>query len=201
MISYIKGEITEIKEDSIVIEANNIGYNVFVPASVFSELPSMGKVAKIYTFFHVKEDALSLFGFSKKDDLDVFKKLLTVNGVGPKGAIKILGGITPDELRMAIITNDIPRVSSVPGIGKKTAEKIIIELRDKIHLEDGFAITDNQNAAKDNIGDVTYEVVCALTSLGYSDSLAYKAVKKVTSPETKDVGALLKESLKIISML
>lgn len=199
MISYIKGEITEIKHDKIIVENNNIGYNIFVPASIFTELPGVGRNIKIYTYLNVREDAMQLFGFVSEDDLEVFKLLLTVNGVGPKGALKILSGISPDELRIAVITNDVLTVSKAPGVGKKTAEKLIIELKDKFNVGDGMLTGEEFINSKTPEMDLKFEVVSALSSLGYSDSAAYKAVAKAMNDEIKDSQNLLKEALKIIS--
>jgi len=200
MISYIKGEIIEIKHDKIVIENNNMGFNVFVPASLLMALPGIGRTVKIFTYLNVREDAMNLFGFLSEDDLEVFKLLLTVNGIGPKGALKILGGINPDELRIAVISNDINTISSAPGIGKKTAEKLIIELKDKFDIE-GSLYSNSGNGIGKEETDLKFEAISALSALGYSDSDAFKAVKKAMNPEILDVETLLKESLKIISSL
>lgn len=200
MISYIKGEIVNIKQDKIVIENNNIGYNVFVPASLLMSLPGLGRTVKIFTYLNVREDAMNLFGFLSEDDLEVFKLLLTVNGIGPKGALKILGGISPDELRIAVISNDIKTVSSAPGIGKKTAEKLIIELKDKFDIEGSLYASSGKVIGKDE-SDLKFEAISALSALGYSDSDSFKAVKKAMTPEIMDVETLLKESLKIICSL
>lgn len=201
MISYIKGEIIDIKHDKIIVENNNIGYSIFIPASMITELPGIGRSVKIFTYLNVREDAMQLFGFMSDDDLEIFKLLLTVNGIGPKGALKILGGISPDELRIAVITNDIKTVSQAPGIGKKTAEKLIVELKDKFNIGDGLFVNGENNIVKNDDADIKFEVVSALSALGYSDSASYKAVGKAMSPEISDAGELLKEALKIISTL
>lgn len=199
MISYIKGEITDIKHDKIIVENNNIGYNIYIPTSVLTELPGVGRTVKIFTYLNVREDAMQLYGFVSEDDLEVFKLLLTVNGIGPKGALKILSGISPDELRIAVITNDVTTVSKAPGIGKKTAEKLIVELKDKFKIEDGIFMNNEESLGNANEADLKFEVVSALSALGYSDSAAYKAVGKAMSPDTNDSQKLLKEALKIIS--
>ena len=138
MISYIKGELTEIFDDAIVVENNGIGFNIRVPASVISEFSVVGEQVKVYTYLQIREDAHSLYGFLTRDDLDIFKMLINVNGIGPKGALAILSTITPDDLRFAVLSDDVKLISSAPGIGAKTAQKLIIEFKDKIKLADAF---------------------------------------------------------------
>ena len=125
MISYIKGELSEILPDVIVVEANGIGYNIYVPGSVLGELPSVGSEVKIYTYMNVKEDECSLFGFLTRDDLSMFKMLICVNGIGPKAALGALSNITADDLRFAVLADDVAAIKALPGIGPKTAQKII----------------------------------------------------------------------------
>lgn len=138
MISYIKGELAEILPDVIVVEANGIGYNIYVPGSVPGELPSVGSEVKIYTYMNVKEDECSLFGFLTRDDLSMFKMLICVNGIGPKAALGALSNITADDLRFAVLADDVAAIKALPGIGPKTAQKIIIELKDKLKLDEVF---------------------------------------------------------------
>jgi len=139
MIGYIKGELAEIKENYIIIEAGNIGYEVFLPVSSISELPARNSTVKVYTYMHVREDALCLYGFLTKDDLEMFKLLITVNGIGPKVALGILSAVTADDLRFSILAQDSRTLAKAPGVGKKTADKIIFELKDKIKAEDVLA--------------------------------------------------------------
>ena len=130
MISYIKGELSEILPDVIVVEANGIGYNIYVPGSVLGELPSVGSEVKIYTYMNVKEDECSLYGFLTRDDLSMFKMLICVNGIGPKAALGALSNITADDLRFAVLADDVAAIKALPGIGPKTAQKIIIDVKD-----------------------------------------------------------------------
>lgn len=129
MISYIKGELTEIMEDAIVVENNGIGFNIRVPATVISEFCVTGEQVKVYTYLQIREDAHSLYGFLTRDDLEIFKMLINVNGIGPKGALAILSTISPDDLRFAVLSDDVKLISSAPGIGAKTAQKLIIVLK------------------------------------------------------------------------
>ena len=182
MISYIKGELTEVFEDTVVVETNGIGYNIRVPGSVLDRLPSVGSSVRIYTYLYVKEDAMNLFGFLNRDDLSVFKLLLNVSGIGPKGALAILSTIGPDDLRFAVLSEDVKTISSAPGIGAKTAKRLIIELKDKLKLAEVFetALANKEKASSEN--DVLLarnEAVEALVALGYASAQAMKAVQQV----------------------
>lgn len=206
MISYIKGELADVTEQSIVLECAGIGYEIAVPVSTLSELPSVGNEVKIHTYLYVREDAVNLYGFLTKEDLYVFKLLIGVNGIGPKGALGILSAITPDELRFAILADDVKTIAKAPGIGSKTAQKLIIELKDKLKLSDVF---EQSLAAKakgaltvETVGqDIRSEAVQALASLGYSLSEATKAVGKVEITADTTVEQLLKDALKKISII
>ena len=199
MISYIKGELTEVFEDTVVLETNGIGYNIRVPGSVLDRLPSVGSSVRIYTYLYVKEDAMNLFGFLNRDDLSVFKLLLNVSGIGPKGALAILSTIGPDDLRFAVLSEDVKTISSAPGIGAKTAKRLIIELKDKLKLAEVFetALANKEKASSEN--DVLLarnEAVEALVALGYASAQAMKAVQQVENAEEKDSEQILKEALK-----
>lgn len=199
MVSYIKGELTEVFEDTIVLENNGIGYNIRVPASLFSCIPSIGEEVKVYTYLYVKEDAINLFGFLTRDDLNVFRMLLNVSGIGPKGALGILSTITPDDLRFAVLSDDVKLISSAPGIGKKTAQRLIIELKDKIKLEDAFeAALDKKQKTDDStrVMMARNEAIEALVALGYGNSEAMRAVKQIDGIEEMDSEQILKEALK-----
>ena len=199
MISYIKGELTEVFEDTVVVETNGIGYNIRVPGSVLDRLPSVGSSVRIYTYLYVKEDAMNLFGFLNRDDLSVFKLLLNVSGIGPKGALAILSTIGPDDLRFAVLSEDVKTISSAPGIGAKTAKRLIIELKDKLKLAEVFetALANKEKASSEN--DVLLaknEAVEALVARGYASAQAMKAVQQVENAEEKDSEQILKEALK-----
>ncbi len=199
MISYIKGELTEVFEDTVVVETNGIGYNIRVPGSLLDRLPSVGSSVRIYTYLYVKEDAMNLFGFLNRDDLSVFKLLLNVSGIGPKGALAILSTIGPDDLRFAVLSEDVKTISSAPGIGAKTAKRLIIELKDKLKLAEVFetALANKEKASSEN--DVLLaknEAVEALVALGYASAQAMKAVQQVENAEEKDSEQILKEALK-----
>ena len=129
MIAYIKGRIAEILEDRVILEAGAIGYNIFMPMASAEAVLRKGDEVKLHTYLNVREDAMQLFGFLTRDDLNTFKLLLGVNGIGPKAALGVLSGLTADELRFAVLADDVKTISRAPGIGKKTAQKLILELQ------------------------------------------------------------------------
>ncbi|MDD3206614.1 MAG: Holliday junction branch migration protein RuvA [Lachnospiraceae bacterium] len=203
MIAYLKGEIIDVSEDNLILEVQDIGYNVKISSSVANTLPSAGNIIKIYTYTLVKEDAFQLYGFLTKDDLEIFKKVITVNGIGPKGALAILSVMSSDELRFAIIAGDAKAISKAPGIGAKTAERLILDLRDKVSLEDAFegAITKNNKPSEINnmTNQAKNEAIEALVALGYSASDALHAIKTVDISEDMNTETILKAALKKIN--
>ena len=202
MYAYIKGELAEINTDHIVIEAGGIGYQVFISLQTFDYLPSVGENLKIYTYLYLREDAMILYGFLTKDDLELFKLLISVSGIGPKGGLAILSTLEADDLRFAILSGDAKAISKAPGVGGKTAQRVILELKDKLSLEDAFeAKTEHvqKNAAAAG-GSVKNDVVMALTALGYSSTESLKAVSAVEITEDMDVEEVLKAALKHLSL-
>lgn len=199
MIAFVKGVLEAMEDGSIVVENHGIGYEILVSGSVLQALPQVGIEVKIYTYTHVREDALQLFGFLTRDDLAMFKLLITVSGVGPKGALGILTVMDANALRIAILTDDAKAIARSPGIGAKTAGKVILELRDKISsdaLLPDFSAEDT--GVYGNVeASVVQDAIQALTALGYSASQAAVAVKKV-SAEGMTVEDILKQSLKVI---
>lgn len=199
MISFLKGELAEVTENSVVVEVGNMGYEVSVPTSTIPKLPTLGSRVKLYTYMHVREDAISLFGFLTKDDLEMFKLLITVNGIGPKGALGILSGITADEIRFAVLAEDTKTISKAPGVGKKTASKLILELKDKFKLETVFEqrLQNQVQAAEiNNIVGMKEEAVQALVVLGYSASDSLKIVNQIEITEDMNAEDILKKCLK-----
>ncbi len=197
MIAYIKGELAEVYEDSVVVESNGVGYDLKVPATVLMQLPVIGSEVKIYTYLYVREDAVMLFGFLTRDELEVFKLLITVSGIGPKGALAILSKVTTDELRFAVMTDDVRTISGAPGIGAKTAGKLIIELKDKLKVKEVFEPV-TQPVAANGSQDIRMDVIMALEALGYSSTEAARAVKQVGDAGTMDADALLSAALRKI---
>lgn len=199
MIAFIQGELADIGKDTIIVSCGGIGYEIQAPQTVLQNLPAIGTSVKIHTYMYVREDALGLFGFLTKDDLAVFKLLITVNGVGPKAALGILSTMPADELRMAILAEDVKSISRAPGVGAKTAKRLIIELKDKLDLADMIEVSDEaQTAAASDVQSVRDEVIMALTALGYSNTEAVKAVRAVSDAESMNSEMLLKQALKKI---
>ncbi len=200
MIAFVRGRIDDITEENVIVDTGGIGYNVKISSSTASLLPKIGEEIKLYTYTCVREDMFSLYGFLSRDDLEVFKKLITVNGIGPKGGLAILSVMSADDLRFAILSGDSASISKAPGIGKKTAERVILDLKDKISLEDTLIHREMQQINRGNSqgmdSHARNEAVEALTALGYSASDALRAVKSVPLDENMDVETILKLALK-----
>ena len=199
MISFIKGELSEILGSSIIVDTGGVGYEINVPLTVLSELPRIGEEVKIYTYFKVSEDAMSLYGFSSQKDKEMFEQLIGVSGIGPKGALAILSTLSPDDLRMAIMAGDDKAIAKAPGIGAKTAQRVIIDLKDKIGIEDimGVGKTSKANAAGASavMTGVIADAVSALAVLGYSQTEAMKAVRSIEINDDTTVEEVIKIAL------
>lgn len=197
MISYIKGPLAEIEQDIIVVEAGSMGYNIHVPYSVLEELPRIGTEVLIYTYLQVREDAMTLFGFLNRQDLAMFKQLIGVNGIGPKAALGILSSIRPDDLRLAIISGDAKAIAKAPGIGPKMAQRVILDLKDRINLDDMLPGGETKESGMPAGGQSAgMEAVSALTVLGYSSMEASRAVRQVRVTEDMTPEDVLKAALK-----
>ena len=206
MIAYIKGELADVSDSGIVVESNMTGYAISVPSSVISQLPPIGEQVKIHTYLYVREDAMLLYGFLTKEDLAIFKLLISVNGIGPKAALGVLSAISPDELRFAILSDDVKTISKAPGIGAKTAKKLILELKDKLRIEDAFEIRLKHaeeamhEGEKEAQASIQNDAVAALVALGYSNTEALKAVRQVEITKDTDVEDVLKAALKHMNL-
>lgn len=201
MIGYLKGEVAGIYDDRIVLEVGGIGYNIFMAASSLDLIEGVGEIIKIYTYLLVREDALSLYGFLTKDDLELYKLLISVNGIGPKGGLALLSVMTSEDLRFAILSGDAKQIGKAPGIGPKTAQRLIIDLKDKVSLQDAFELKSEHmadNKEKDTLGVIREEAVEALVALGYSQSDSYRAVRSVGN-DVNDVESVLKAALSNMS--
>ena len=203
MFSYMKGELVEVNIDHIVLEVGGIGYMIFISGQAMSELPSIHTELKCYTYLYLREDLMMLYGFLDKDELEVFKLLIGVSGIGPKGAMGILSALSPDDLRFAVLSGDAKAISKAPGIGAKTAQRVVLELKDKLSLEDAFEKKTEHvaNATVSGTNSVKNDAVMALSALGYSSSESLKAVSKVTITEDMSVEEVLREALKHLSFL
>lgn len=204
MYAYIKGILAEITEDAIIVENQGIGYEIAVPGQVFDYLPSVGEKVKIYTYHYVREDAILLYGFLTKEDVRIFKMLIGVSGIGPKGALSILSVLSTDDLRFAILGDDAKAIAKAPGVGAKTAQRVIIELKDKLSLEDAFEQKLANQAQKAELNPavgVKNEAILALTSLGYSQSEALKVLQGIEISPDDQVEDVLKMALKQMAFL
>ena len=204
MYAYIKGILAEITEDAIIVENQGIGYEIAVLGQVFDYLPSVGEEVKIYTYHYVREDAILLYGFLTKEDVRIFKMLIGVSGIGPKGALSILSVLSTDDLRFAILGDDAKAIAKAPGVGAKTAQRVIIELKDKLSLEDAFEQKLANQAQKAELNPavgVKNEAILALTSLGYSQSEALKVLQGIEISPDDQVEDVLKMALKQMAFL
>ena len=199
MISFVQGTLAAREGDLIVVQAGAVGLNIHVPLTVIEQLPKTGEEVMIHTYLKVAEDALTLYGFLHVQDREMFCRLINVNGIGPKGALAILSTLTPDDLRMAVLTGDAKAISRAPGVGMKTAQRIILDLKDKISFEDlgSFAEQDTAGTAgRGAAAGAASEAVEALVQLGYSLSDAGKAVRAVEGAEQMDSEQILKAALR-----
>ena len=197
MISYLIGNVTYIDENGIILECNNVGFKILMPqSSLFRIMPEMRDV-KVHTFMSVKEDDISLFGFLSTDELKMFESLLTVSGIGPKGAMNILSSLSVEQLKSAIVFEDAKLIAGSKGIGAKTAQKIVIELKGKYSKEALLEEPDTPSAVHANTALVN-EAVTALESLGFNRSSVMAAINTINVTENMTVSELVGEALKII---
>lgn len=204
MIAFLKGMVEDITENSLVLDVHGVGYEVLVPGQILDMMGGTGQEIKLYTYMQVREDAVILFGFLTKDDLQMFRMLIAVNGVGPKAGLAILSALGADDLRFAVLADDAKRIAKTPGIGAKTAQKIILELKDKLDLEDAFEKKLNADRITSETAvaagtEMVQDAVEALVALGYGNTEALKAIRAVKGADSMDVEQLLKEALKHMS--
>ncbi len=204
MIAYLAGKILEKEANSVIIDVGGIGYEATIPLSTFYELGEIGEAVALRIFTYVREDALQLFGFKTLQERELFLKLITVSGIGPKAGISMLSGMNADEIIAAIRTDNLARLTSIPGIGKKTAERLVIELRDKVATLSSIssastsASSDGQSSVSTN--EIFDDAISALVNLGYQRNAAEKAVKKAVQDGTEmSVQKLLRKSLQLLA--
>lgn len=186
MINFIYGEIASKNENSVVLDHNGIGFEIFVSTSTLSLIGQIGEMARVFTYMNVKEDELSLYGFLSIEEKNMFLKIINVSGIGPKMALQILSGLSLSDLAVAIKNEDIKLLSTIKGLGKKTAERLALELKDKIDLI-GFAVQDT--LVEDVNVDMVDEAMQALIALGINKNEAYRLVKlnAVGAESTEDI--------------
>lgn len=191
MIAYIRGIVTEKNVNTVTVECSGIGYEIFATGSDIDKL-SKGSEVLIHTYLRISEDAHTLYGFLNKDDMAMFKKLIIVNGVGPKAALSIMNTLNSFDLKIAIVTEDYKAICAAVGVGSKIAKKIILELKEKVKPDDIGTL----EAADTSGNSVVSEVLEALVSLGYSNSEAYKVIKEIEVKNTDTTEDILKLALK-----
>ena len=179
MIAHLRGKLISKHPNQAIVEAGGVGYDVTITVPTFSDLPALGSEVALHIHTHVREDAIALFGFLRADEKQLFEKLITVSGIGPKLAITILSGMATADMVGAIRGNDFARLTRIPGIGKKTAERMCVELRDKL---DAFGAPQPVAA----VSAVEEDVISALTNLGYQRALAEKAVERAVTAAGRD---------------
>ncbi len=206
MITYLRGEVAAVYEGRVVLDVNGVGYQIFVSARDAADMPRTGEEVKIHTYMSVSEDAMRLYGFLSEDDLNVYKTMITVSGVGPKAALGILGTLSANDIRFAVFSDDFKAISRAPGVGPKTAKKLILELKDKLKLEDALGNLQQEDipaagpAAAAAVDAEINDAVQALVALGYSSSEALRAVRKVKITEEMQTQDILKQALKYIGI-
>ena len=199
MINFVEGKLKEILENRIVVETSGVGYDIFFPASNFKNLPELEENIKVFTYMYVKEDEMSLYGFLTREDKEMFLKLLTVSGVGPKGALSIISTLGFSTLMKAISSDDSKLIASVQGIGSKTASKICIELGDKVRkmsFEGKVDIIKSNNEINSKVNAIKDEAVEALVKLGYKESKARELISTLALSGDETASDILKLALK-----
>lgn len=206
MISYINGSVEEILSDSIILDHQGMGFQIFMPTGDLGRL-ERGRQLRIYTYFQVREDAFAFYGFLKKDELELFRLLIGVNGVGPKAAITILSTLTTDDLRFAIAGGDVKLLSKAQGVGQKTAQRIILDLKDKMDLTSMLEPANNDPVSEGNIDPAgnqgnqeRKDAILALESLGYSSTEILKAMSDFPADTKMDTESWIREILKKIGL-
>ena len=198
MIALVRGTLAYKSIDHVIIDVGGVGYRLSIPLSTFYSLPESGEVS-LFTHTHVREDALLLFGFLSIEEKELFIILIGISGVGPKLAVNILSHIPVGELKRAIAEGDIKRLSSLPGIGKKTAERLVLELKDKVGPIDGLpGAAEASTAPGTTEGAMSNDVISALVNLGYKESLARKVLENMEMAPDLTMEEALKGALKVL---
>lgn len=198
MIGFLRGKIALVETGKTVIDVGGVGYNVLMPERSIADLPGLDEEVKIYTHLSVREDAMTLYGFLTADDLSFFRMLIGVSGVGPKYALGILSCFTASEIRLAVLSSDAKTISKAPGVGLKSAQKIILELKDKVSIDDVLKVPSITPTGQGSAGltDAMKDAQEALVALGYSATDSLRAIKSCGCGEDDDVEVVLKMALK-----
>ena len=201
MIAFLSGKLLEKQANTLIVEVGGVGYEVTIPLSTFYELGEPGTDVELRIYTHVREDAIQLFGFKTARERDLYLKLISVQGIGAKSGITMLSGMSADEIIAAIRTNDLGRLTTIPGVGKKTAERLVIELRDKVVELAIAAGASASNSVEQLPSDLVFDdALSALVNLGYQRSAAERALKKVAEEGVDlSVQKLLRRSLQLLA--
>ena len=199
MYHYLSGKLVEKSPTAVVIDAGGVGYDVLIPVSTYSSLPLLGENVKLLTHFVVREDAQLLYGFATDEERKMFRMLISISGIGPKIATTALSGILVEDLKLAIKDGNVAVLTSISGIGKKTAERIVIELREKVIVESGRTLGGSKNLSSP-ISSEAEDAMQALVALGYTKNKAKEAVDKVTGSDTGKlpVEQIIRSALKYV---
>lgn len=209
MISFIKGSVVHISQASIILECNGIGYEIYASTSTIAKI-SLNTDVKIYTLLSIRDDSLMLYGFLTPDEIEIFNRLITVAGMGPKGSLNMLSVLTPEQITLAIVTEDFQTLSKAPGVGKKIAQRIVIDLKDKIKTGDIFKKSESEHSADQTIqaadkpvlsgfGSYKQDAIDALITLGYTRSESVKAVLEAAA-NGMNTEQIIKASLRKLTM-
>lgn len=198
MIAFVRGMLFQAEEENlIVIDTGSVGYEVYVPKSLIPALPGIGEEVFLYTYHHIKEEENSLFGFLTKKDLELFKDLTKVSGIGPKTALSFLATMTADEVRQSIAAGDVKGISAIPGIGKKTAERVLVELKERYEKELALTCLPKGKESANDFNDTKLQALGALKNWGFSDKEARAALEKI-SGKAEDLESILREALSLL---
>ncbi len=201
MYAFLIGKVADLYPDRVILEVNNVGYNVIISSSTANKLPPIGCEVKLYTHTSVREDAMELLGFLNKDDLEMFRDLISVSGIGPKSALNLLSVMDANSVRIAIVTGDAGSLAKAPGLGKKSAERLIVDLRGKYNAD--TVITQASSGGEELLPDTELnarisEARDVLGALGFNPTEALGAIRSLEITDDMDVDAIIAEALKVI---
>ena len=200
MITFLTGEVVSVTDNTLILDVNHIGFRVFISSRDAQRMPRRGEEVTVYTYMSVREDAMNLYGFLSEDDLDIYRRLIQVSGIGPKGGLGILSAMTASELRMAILTDDAKAIAAAPGIGPKTAKKLILEMKDRVDLNETLSrqlgIGQEEDTGTEELEKNKAEAVSIMTALGYSAAEALRAVKRVKVTDDMSADDILRSALR-----
>ena len=197
MFAYIKGSLEQKTNNFVVIDVNGVGYRIFMPTKSIEKLGELGETTKVYTYYYVREDNISLYGFCTNEELRMFELLISVSGIGAKSAIATLSEISPSSFALAVITDDLSKLTKIPGIGKKTAARIVLELKDKLKTEEAIEKSEELGEAIED-SNKDSEAVAALQVLGYTRKEIEKVLEKIDT-KTIELEEIIKQALKYLA--